>query len=429
MAKPSDAEQAGVQGFLDFVNTGTRAAPPAATDPKRPGSALDSADAQELPPAAKRARPEETSPAVAKKASKPSGGAGAGGGGGGGSGAVNAAQHAAKQAAIAVMAQQAAAVQEESKKKGGPATTSCRYDSSLGLLTKKFVSLIQNAQEGVLDLNLAATALNVQKRRIYDITNVLEGIGLIEKKSKNNIQWNSKGMGLATSSEMKSELDNLKQKIGQLHGQEMMLDEYILLMQNTLRELSEDEESAQHAYCSHDDVRNLPCMQGETLIAIKAPSGTTLEVPDPDEGMVPPNRRYQIFLKSNCGPIDVFLVSHLDEKTQVVGDSADVELGGGIDRSGGACADGDGGRGTNGGAGDGTASQQRAASMFGGSAPLVDSRADGGIGDVGALLRLSPLPSDPEFYFTHFDHNDGITDLFNTIIGSSCAALGAHAAA
>ncbi|ONM07943.1 Purple acid phosphatase 3 [Zea mays] len=29
----------------------------------------------------------------------------------------------------------------------------------------------------------------VQKRRIYDITNVLEGIGLIEKKLKNNIRW------------------------------------------------------------------------------------------------------------------------------------------------------------------------------------------------------------------------------------------------
>ena len=29
----------------------------------------------------------------------------------------------------------------------------------------------------------------MKKRRIYDITNVLEGIGLIEKKSKNNIQW------------------------------------------------------------------------------------------------------------------------------------------------------------------------------------------------------------------------------------------------
>ena len=69
-----------------------------------------------------------------------------------------------------------------------PKQKTCRYDSSLGLLTKKFVQLIQSAPEGVLDLNAAATSLNVQKRRIYDITNVLEGIGLIEKRSKNNIQ-------------------------------------------------------------------------------------------------------------------------------------------------------------------------------------------------------------------------------------------------
>ena len=69
-----------------------------------------------------------------------------------------------------------------------PKQKTSRYDSSLGLLTKKFVSLIQNAPEGVLDLNAAAGQLGVQKRRIYDITNVLEGIGLIEKRSKNNIQ-------------------------------------------------------------------------------------------------------------------------------------------------------------------------------------------------------------------------------------------------
>lgn len=64
-----------------------------------------------------------------------------------------------------------------------------RYDTSLGLLTKKFVGLLRNSYNGVLDLNQAAEMLNVQKRRIYDITNVLEGIGLIAKKSKNNIQW------------------------------------------------------------------------------------------------------------------------------------------------------------------------------------------------------------------------------------------------
>ncbi len=64
-----------------------------------------------------------------------------------------------------------------------------RYDTSLGLLTKKFVGLLRSAPDGVLDLNKASEYLDVQKRRIYDITNVLEGINLITKKSKNNIQW------------------------------------------------------------------------------------------------------------------------------------------------------------------------------------------------------------------------------------------------
>lgn len=64
-----------------------------------------------------------------------------------------------------------------------------RYDTSLGLLTKKFVQLLGQSSDGVVDLNQAAEALNVQKRRLYDITNVLEGVHLIKKKSKNNIQW------------------------------------------------------------------------------------------------------------------------------------------------------------------------------------------------------------------------------------------------
>ena len=143
-------------------------------------------------------------------------------------------------------------------------STNSRYDCSLGILTKKFVTLVKSAPHGVLDLNsagapgrhpmsspavdasaqrlciacdafscththththahththtnthymwpvrtairrevplnvmlttgrshgFAAEQLAVKKRRIYDITNVLEGIGLIEKKSKNNIQW------------------------------------------------------------------------------------------------------------------------------------------------------------------------------------------------------------------------------------------------
>ena len=52
------------------------------------------------------------------------------------------------------------------------------------------MNLLQEAEDGILDLKVAADTLNVrQKRRIYDITNVLEGIGLIEKRNKNCIKW------------------------------------------------------------------------------------------------------------------------------------------------------------------------------------------------------------------------------------------------
>lgn len=45
---------------------------------------------------------------------------------------------------------------------GGPLT---RFDSSLGLLTRRFVDLIQAAPGGTLDLNAAAKDLEVQKVR------------------------------------------------------------------------------------------------------------------------------------------------------------------------------------------------------------------------------------------------------------------------
>ncbi len=64
-----------------------------------------------------------------------------------------------------------------------------RLDNSLGELTRKFIALIQESTDRSVDLNKAADELKVQKRRIYDITNVLEGIGLIEKTVKNVIRW------------------------------------------------------------------------------------------------------------------------------------------------------------------------------------------------------------------------------------------------
>ena len=53
--------------------------------------------------------------------------------------------------------------------------TKGRHDNSLSVLTRKFIHLIRNSPNFTVDLNDAVRELNVQKRRIYDITNVLEG--------------------------------------------------------------------------------------------------------------------------------------------------------------------------------------------------------------------------------------------------------------
>ncbi|KAJ7942457.1 Transcription factor [Quillaja saponaria] len=181
---------------------------------------------------------------------------------------------------------------------------SCRYDSSLGLLTKKFINLLKRAEDSNLDLNQAAKTLEVQKRRIYDITNVLEGIGLIEKKLKNRIHW--KGLDSSMSGEMDGD-------VSILHAEGILFLPY-REVQERLRSLSEDENNQKWLFVSEEDIKGLPCFQNETLIAIKAPHGTTLEVPEPDEAVDYPQRRYRIILRSTMGPIDVYLISKFEEK-------------------------------------------------------------------------------------------------------------------
>ncbi|XP_075827661.1 transcription factor E2F5 isoform X1 [Microtus pennsylvanicus] len=192
-----------------------------------------------------------------------------------------------------------------------PAALSSRHEKSLGLLTTKFVSLLQEAQDGVLDLKAAADTLAVrQKRRIYDITNVLEGIDLIEKKSKNSIQWKGVGAGCNTK-EVIDRLRFLKAEIEDLELKERELDQQKLWLQQSIKNVMEDSinnryPSDTYSYVTHEDICD--CFNGDTLLAIQAPSGTQLEVPIPEMGQNG-QKKYQINLKSHSGPIHVLLIN------------------------------------------------------------------------------------------------------------------------
>ncbi|MXQ98808.1 hypothetical protein E5288_WYG005322 [Bos mutus] len=57
-----------------------------------------------------------------------------------------------------------------------------------GLLPSKIRINLEDLLLGAF-LNKFATKLGVQKQMVYDITNVLDGIDLVEKKSKNHVRW------------------------------------------------------------------------------------------------------------------------------------------------------------------------------------------------------------------------------------------------
>merc|ERR1719184_279880 len=119
-----------------------------------------------------------------------------------------------------------------------------RYETSLGLLTKKFVSLFHSAGTGTtVDLNKASESLNVQKRRIYDITNVLEGIGLVEKTSKNMVNWCG-----ANNHDLTAQHADLHTDLADLAAKEKQLDDLIKNAELQLKLLNEDKTNAYVTY-------------------------------------------------------------------------------------------------------------------------------------------------------------------------------------
>jgi hypothetical protein len=221
---------------------------------------------------------------------------------------------------------------------------SSRFDSSLGQLTKKFVHILRSSPGSRIDLNRAAQELGVQKRRIYDITNVLEGIGLLLKEGKNHVAWNDDpAVDLSRAPEpmegsegTRDRIDSLRTEVAAANAEDALLDRFLdfLSQQSTflfspesiaspnqfrrfLPEGVEDPQPLMHV--RYADITGIRSYNNDTIIGIKAPVGTNLEVPDPDQDVPPFMRKYQMYLNSTepgegesrpegAPPINVYLI-------------------------------------------------------------------------------------------------------------------------
>ncbi|XP_073424337.1 transcription factor E2F6 isoform X2 [Dendrobates tinctorius] len=182
-----------------------------------------------------------------------------------------------------------------------------RFDASLFYLTRRFMDIIKSAPEGIVNLHHVARQLGVGKRRVYDITNVLDGIRLIQKKSKNFIQWvgsdlNNPGTAASPTQQMRDDISNLS-------AMEEALDKLILDCAHQLFGLTEDGANKKFAYVTYQDLHRIGDYHEQVIIVVRAPEETKLEVPTPNEECV------EIHIKSTKGPIEVFLLGTEQERT------------------------------------------------------------------------------------------------------------------
>jgi len=64
-----------------------------------------------------------------------------------------------------------------------------RKEKSLGELSKRLLIMFGRVDECIISLDSVTQQLGVERRRIYDIINILESLGVVYRKGKNSYQW------------------------------------------------------------------------------------------------------------------------------------------------------------------------------------------------------------------------------------------------
>ncbi|CAF0784610.1 unnamed protein product [Rotaria sordida] len=194
-----------------------------------------------------------------------------------------------------------------------------RQEKSLGTLTRRFMSLLRQSKTGIMDLKHVADSLATkQKRRIYDITNVLEGIGLIEKQSKNTIRWKGAISGDNTV-EAYERLHRAQAQLQELEDESTFWSEKLRLIERSIANTFDDITLRDLLYLTQDDL--CQAMDDDVVVIAEGVNGTLMKINEIQNGE---KLSHQFHFQSRHYPVSLKLLNRnlqttsntIDDQTQ-----------------------------------------------------------------------------------------------------------------
>lgn len=148
-----------------------------------------------------------------------------------------------------------------------------RQENSLCQLTKKVLQYIRNKKKLNININELVKELGVKKRRIYDITNVLQGIGYIEKKGKNEIIWIKNHLFNKKDMKIKNNTIKINKQINELN-------DFMDKANKELVSILSNDDFNKFGYITYNDLINFSRNENKDLFIVKASQGTIVNVID-----------------------------------------------------------------------------------------------------------------------------------------------------
>lgn len=161
------------------------------------------------------------------------------------------------------------------------------------------MEIIKANPEADINASDIAMRLGVDKRRVFDILNVLDGIGLVKRKSKNLAQWLGSDFRASDADALKKES---QEQLSDLTETEILLDKLIEDATKEMMEFVSDEEMERLRYMTVEDIQGFINFQDQSAILVETPDDINCEVFSTEQ-------EGQVYLKRTSGPLQAYILN------------------------------------------------------------------------------------------------------------------------